>query len=130
MVLPGWDIPIRDHLTEPGQLIKYEYDFGDGWDHAILFEAILLKAKGAKYPKCVGGERACPPEDCGGTPGYCRLLEILQDPTHPEHEEYNEWLKGHAKNYYPYEPDHFDPEEVRFDNPKKRWRNAFARGSS
>jgi hypothetical protein len=38
----------------------------------------------------------------------------------------NNWLKGHAKNYYPYDPDRFDPAEVRFENPKKRWKQAFS----
>ncbi len=37
-----------------------------------------------------------------------------------------EWLKGHAKNYWPYKPDEFDPASVAFDNPKKRFRNAFS----
>lgn len=125
-VVPGWQIPITDHLTEPGQLIEYEYDFGDGWKHEVLFEAILLKTKGTKYPKCVGGERACPPEDCGSVSGYYRLIEILQDPTHDEYEENVAWLKGHAKNYYPYDPDKFSPEEVRFEKPKRRWEIAFS----
>jgi len=81
---------------------------------------------GVSYPKCIGGERACPPEDCGGIPGYYSLLDVLQDPTHPDYEENITWLKEHAKNYYPYEADKFSPEQVRFDNPQKRWRLAFS----
>jgi hypothetical protein len=129
MIVPGWEIPIPDYLTEPGQLAEYEYDFGDGWRHEVLLEGILLKTKGAKYPKCIDGERACPPEDCGGIPGYYRLIEILQDPKHDEYEGYVGWLKGHAKNYYPYEPDKFSPDHVRFDNPKRRWKIAFSQNS-
>ena len=124
--IPGWEIPIIKHFTELGQIIEYEYDFGDGWSHEVLFEAFLLKEKGIRYPKCVGGERACPPEDCGGIPGYYSLLEVLQDPTHPDYEENITWLKGHAKNYYPYDADNFSPEMVRFDNPQKRRRSAFS----
>jgi Plasmid pRiA4b ORF-3-like protein len=37
------------------------------------------------------------------------------------------WLKGHAKNYYPYKPDEFLPDKVHFDNPKKRWKIAFSK---
>lgn len=127
-VIPGWETPITDHFTEPGQIIQYEYDFGDSWYHEVLFEGILLRTKGDKYPKCLDGERACPPEDCGGVDGYYQLVEILQDPNHAEHEEMVEWLKGHAKNYHPYNPDEFDPGKVRFDNPERRWRRAFSRG--
>lgn len=125
-VIPGWKVPIGEHFIDIGQIIQYEYDFGDGWSHEILFEGLLLKTKGAKYPKCIDGERACPPEDCGGVNGYYRLVEILKGPKNSEHEEYVEWLKGHAKNYYPYEPDKFVPDKVHFDNPKKRWKIAFS----
>jgi hypothetical protein len=125
-VVPGWKVPITDYFTEPGQVIEYEYDFGDGWNHEILLEAVLLKERGAAYPRCVGGERACPPEDCGSISGYYNLLEILRDPTHPEYKENIAWLKGHAKNYYPYDPEKFNSEEVHFDNPKRRWRIAFS----
>ncbi|MCD6117042.1 plasmid pRiA4b ORF-3 family protein [bacterium] len=125
-VIPGWEVPIVEHFTDVGQIIQYEYDFGDGWSHEILFEGILLKTKGTKYPKCIDGERACPPEDCGSVDGYYRLIEILKDPKNSEYQENVEWLKGHAKNYWPYEPDNFIPSKVCFENPKKRWKIAFA----
>ena len=124
-VIPGWKVPITEYFTEPGQTMEYEYDFGDSWHHEILVEAILLKEKDTEYPKCIGGERACPPEDCGSISGYYELLKILSNPNHPEHEENNNWLKGHAKNYHPYDPEKFKPEEVHFDNPRQRWRKAF-----
>ena len=124
-ILPGWEIDITDYFTEPGKSALYEYDFGDGWEHNILLEGILLKEAGASYPRCIAGERACPPEDCGGEPGYYELIEILKDPTHPEYSGYISWLEGHAKNYYPYDPDHFSPKDVKFWDPKKRWKMAF-----
>lgn len=125
-VLPGWKVPITKYFTEPGKLAIYDYDFGDGWSHRVLLEAMLLKKKGAKYPQCIAGERACPPEDCGGVPGYYQLLEILADPNHSEYQDYIDWLKGHAKNYYPYEPSKFNPDEVEFCDPKKRWKMVFS----
>ena len=40
----------------------YEYDFGDGWDHEILFEGCPQKEPRKKYPLCIEGERACLPD--------------------------------------------------------------------
>jgi len=128
IVLPGWETPITKHFKEPGDMAQYEYDFGDSWRHELLLEGILLKEKGVKYPRCMAGERACPPEDCGSVPGYYRVLEAMADPDDEEHEEMADWLKHHAKNYYPYDPAAFDARKVRFDNPRARWREAFADG--
>jgi hypothetical protein len=128
-LLPGWKVPIAEYFIEPGQSAVYEYDFGDGWSHEILLEGILIKEKGIKYPRCIAGVRACPPEDCGGIPGYFRLLEIIKDPKNEEYEETVEWLKGHVVNYYPYNPDEFNPQKVHFWNPQKRWKLAFSEKS-
>ena len=125
VVLPGWQVSISDYFAEPGQTMVYEYDFGDGWEHELLLEGILLKEKEIFYPRCIGGERACPPEDCGGISGYDHLLEILRNPRHPEYRDNIAWLKAHAKNYYPYDPEQFSPQNIKFDNPKKRWNLAF-----
>jgi len=43
-------------------------------------------------PKCLKGKMACPPEDCGGIPGYYDLLDKINDPQFPEQEEYRKWL--------------------------------------
>ena len=130
-VLPGWTMPICDIFTEPGQTALYLYDFGDGWQHEVLLEGILLKEKGVTYPRCLAGERACPPEDCGSVPGYYRVVDIIRNPRHDEYPETMTWLKGHAKNYDPYDPSAFDPGDVKFDNPTKRWQLAFTeRGES
>ncbi len=125
-VLPGWEIPITEYFTEPGKTAIYDYDFGDDWSHSVLLEAILLKEDGRKYPRCIAGERACPPEDCGGVHGYYELLKILSNPDHAEYDDYLEWLEGFAKNGHPFEPGRFNPDEVKFWDPKKRWKIAFS----
>lgn len=125
-ILPGWEFPLIDHFIEPGQSAKYDYDFGDGWEHEVLLEAVLLEEKDAIYPRCIGGARACPPEDCGGVPGYYNLLEIMRDPSHPEYRDHIAWLSGDDENDHPYDPEAFDPVAVHFDNPKKRWKHAFS----
>jgi len=118
-VLAGWEVPISGYFREPGDRAFYEYDFGDGWEHEVVLEEIGSPIPRKRYPMCVNGARACPPEDCGGVPGYEELLEVLRDPTHEEHESMLEWVGGK------YDPAAFSPKKVRFDDPKKRWRNAF-----
>ena len=69
----------------------YEYDFGDCWEHEILFEGCPKKEPGKKYPLCLEGERACPPEDVGGIYGFYDFLEALSDPKHEQHDDLMEW---------------------------------------
>ena len=121
---PGWEVPIKDRFTEPGSKFTYEYDFGDDWRHAVLLEDIIPVEIGVMYPRCLAGERACPPEDCGGVGGYYELLKIIGEPGHEEHQEMISWLKGHLKKYHPYKPDVFDPRKVVFSDPKKRLKMA------
>ena len=71
----------------------YEYDFGDSWTHELLVEEIVPPGE-QKYPVCLAGERACPPEDVGGVWGYEGFLEAIRDPDHPDHEDYIEWIGG------------------------------------
>ena len=85
---------------------RYDYDFGDDWKHIIEIEKTLPAEKGVCYPRCVKGERACPPEDCGGPYGYPCFLDKLQDPKHEEHEEALEWVGEE------FDPEEFDLGEV------------------
>lgn len=78
----------------PGSRFIYEYDFGDGWEHGILVEKVLPAEEGVRYPRCLKGRRACPPEDCGGIWGYADLLDIIRDPNHEEYESMWQWLGG------------------------------------
>ena len=87
----------------------YEYDFGDGWEHEVVLEKVLARDSTAKYPRCLGGARACPPEDCGGPGGYINFLGAISDPEHEEHDEYLDWIGGE------FDPDKFDPAEFETD---------------
>jgi hypothetical protein len=48
----------------------YEYDFGDQWEHEIRVEKFLPLEAQWTYPVCIGGQRAGPPQDCGGPHAY------------------------------------------------------------
>jgi hypothetical protein len=118
-ILPGWEVSIAAYFPRAGVVARYDYDFGDGWEHEITLEAIVPRRKGEKYPLCLGGARACPPEDCGGVGGYEDLLAVIRDPSHEQHERMLEWLGGR------FDPEKFDPKKVTFDDPAKRWQLAF-----
>ncbi len=90
--------------------IRYTYDFGDDWVHDIVVEKVLDPDPSTAYPRCTGGKRAAPPDDCGGIWGYEELVEVLADPAHPEHEERLQWL-GLA-DASQFAPDAFDLEAV------------------
>jgi len=84
----------------------YEYDMGDSWRHTVVIEKTVPVEAGVKYPRCISGERACPPEDCGGPWGYPEFVEAIQKPRHKRHRELLEWVGGG------FDPDKFDLEAV------------------
>lgn len=97
------DTELSEFLQSEGDSIDYMYDFGDGWKHTIEVKEILAKDEIDKYdtfPAVIDGEKKAPPEDCGGPPGYERVLEAFNNPNNIEHEELLDWLE-----------DDFDPEE-------------------
>jgi hypothetical protein len=115
-MLAGWDVPIANHLNQPGAHCTYLYDFGDDWSHKIVLEAIVPREAKIKYPRCLAGARACPPEDCGGVHGYARLCDILKDPgkTDEEAEELLDWLGSD------FDPEAFDACKVKFGSAARR----------
>jgi hypothetical protein len=112
--MPGGHVRIHDEtetrlyrvLTKPRQRMLYEYDFGDCWKHEVVLEEVIRGGAPLEHPVCVAGERACPPEDCGGVWGYQDLLEAVADPEHPDHEDRMDWL-GDA-----FDPEAFDRDAV------------------
>jgi hypothetical protein len=82
--------------------ILYEYDFGDNWEHELVIEERTTATEGAICPVCVAGEGACPPEDCGGSPGFAEFKALLAGPPSTEREEMLEWAGGE------YDPSRFN----------------------
>lgn len=109
---PDADLGQRDEATvrldevlrDTGDRLRYEYDFGDGWEHDVVLEAVEPGPLTAA--RCTAGRRACPPEDCGGPWGYAELLAAVGDPHHPDHAELVEW----AGPYF--DPAAFDRGEI------------------
>ncbi|MPZ54662.1 MAG: hypothetical protein GEU79_18370, partial [Acidimicrobiia bacterium] len=108
---PEWAIADRDENRYPlgvalptvGSTMRWDYDFGDGWEHQVEVEEIGSPEQGVDYPVCIEGGRACPPEDCGGPPGYENLLSAWRNPDHPQHVELSEWVPPG------FDPKRFDP---------------------
>jgi hypothetical protein len=73
-------VTLADVCPDVGRKLTYVYDFGDGWRHTIEVKSIYTTCDEEACPACVAGARACPPEDCGGPPGFAQLLEALEDP--------------------------------------------------
>ncbi len=85
---------------------RYTYDFGDWWDHELVIEEIFPADPDTRYPVCLGGARACPPEDVGGPAGYERFLAALADPDHPDHAAMSDWTGR------PFDPEDFDADRA------------------
>ena len=91
-------------VKSKGSSFEYIYDFGDNWIHQVTLEEITHTLRPDDQPvKLLAAERACPPEDVGGIPGYVEYCEAMKDKKHPGHEEYLQWRGP------------FDPEEIDLD---------------
>jgi len=104
-------VPLSTVLGRIGAKAVYTYDFGDDWEHGIVLEKRLPADPNLKYPLCTDGQRACPPEDCGGIGGFYNLLDAIGDPNHGRHEEMRDWVG-----------DDFDPVAFSLDNVNRKLR--------
>ena len=85
-------------LTKVGDQLTYDYDFGDNWEHTIVVEEVLDTVP--EQPRCIGGARACPPEDMGGLPMLALVLPWAESgyknefaPEHLDADHYRQWLE-------------------------------------
>jgi hypothetical protein len=94
-------------LVESGaRRFTFLYDFGDGWEHTIKIEDLVMPPKEGKRINCLAGENACPPEDVGGPYAYFDFVASIRDPTDVEHSSNLQWVGGS------FDPSAFDLAEV------------------
>lgn len=91
-------------LVNEGDRLRYTYDFGDSWQHVIAVESIRQCSSDDIADQCalLSGQRACPPEDVGGAPGYIDSLEARSEPESAEGQDMLRWFGG------PFEAELFD----------------------
>ena len=80
-------------LQEAGDVLHYAYDYGDSWELTIRLEEVLPYEPGTPSARCVAGERAAPPEDCGSLRTADELAEVLDDPSAFDIDEVNAALQ-------------------------------------
>lgn len=86
------DVTLADLDLEHRQRFSYQYNFGEGWQLDIKVEKVTVLEKRAAYPTCIGGERAGPPEDCGGLEAFHDMLACIKQPESTLGREWREWL--------------------------------------
>jgi len=95
---PEWQSPLKVYDARrydlsrlfpkiPAQF-EYLYDFGDHWAHLIEIEGAEETEYRRQYPICVAGAQPCPPEDCGGPPGYAEFRAPLRDAADPRNADF------------------------------------------
>ena len=87
------EVTLVDYFSRARSCV-YHYDFGDSWIHSVNLRERVSSAEVFKR-RLLAGRRACPPEDCGGLPGYYRLVEAVEtgvDPWEDDVANLREWL--------------------------------------
>lgn len=86
------DVTLADLELASRDRLLYEYHFGEGWQVDIRVEKTVAIEKGTTYPVCIAGDRAGPPEDCGGLEAFHDMLACIKEPHTDLGREWLEWL--------------------------------------
>ncbi len=109
---PEEDYALCDIVSPERAKFEYMYDFGDGWEHIIKVKSFDYKGDAPQPIYCLKGKGACPPEDCGGIPGFMYLLEAVKNPDKEEYAEILQWYSDVYDDEKPFDPEYFSIEEV------------------
>lgn len=109
-------VQVGEVLADVGDVLHYDYDMACAWRHVISVEGVRIRLPGEPRAALLAGERACPPEDCGGVWTYNDIVAVLTGEaverlqTHPDDVlDQIDWL-----------PDDFDPEVFELEKAKER----------
>jgi hypothetical protein len=86
------DVTLADLDLEHRARFNYVYQFGEGWNVDVKIEKSGPWQKTAQYPHCIAGERAGPPEDCGGLEAFHDMLACIKEPHSDLGREWLDWL--------------------------------------
>lgn|GEM_PF-857794 len=100
------DTVLNELVTMVMTRFTYVYNFDDRWEHQITLEKILPSDEVSEHPVCIGGERACPPDDCGGISRYKDTIHMS------EHEKRQEQNFTKTQAVEPEDVEAFNIEEV------------------
>jgi len=81
------NVKLGDLLSRGVGEFGYLYDLGDEWQHWITVETVFAPDPAVEYPVYVAGEKAGPPEDCGGPEGFAAIMDVLEGKDHPDRDE-------------------------------------------
>lgn len=87
---------------QSGDGFRYTYDFGSPWTHDLVVESVEVVSSADHRVVLIAGERACPPDDCGGAAGYAELCQALAK---KRPSRLVRWVKEVSPNF---EPEAFD----------------------
>jgi Plasmid pRiA4b ORF-3-like protein len=99
---------------------SYTYDMGDNWLHRIFVERIEPADPNVIYPCFLGGQRRCPPEDCGSVPGYYEFIDAVSAPGKGKGSR----KKREMLNWYgrPYDPDDIEEDRIKAELARMAYR--------
>jgi len=101
--------PLGQFFKAKGDRAVYVYDYGDFWEHEVVMKRAVTSKKSFER-RLIAGALACPPEDCGGSPGYARMRDLVLTGLDPWDEDVEDelfaWLCG-------WHPEGFSLENVR-----------------
>ena len=81
-------------ITQVGDKLTLQYDFGDGWEIKLVLEQIIedKDLHGKELPRALDGAGYGIIEDCGVTGGLEDIAKAFKKKTGKQYDQYRQWL--------------------------------------